>query len=340
MGDFDYQMPLMAMPKRKVDLQQLFGSITNMDDDEANFVGGIYGPAGHGKTVTSMKLAKAITPPESNILYAFTGQNWNSLKNHRELMVRPNGNPVKKYPFEDMDALRDLVAALKMPQVRQQTKIDTIVFDEYNTMFDMEVDQITNVRAEQMMREKGVYKDPDTPEWPDYNTAKAHMVVMMNDIMQMPKMNVIFVCHPRQNRKTFVTEPDFFDKAAQAFIRSLNSLYFLSKEEVNGTIQHKIILQGTDRLVAKNRIGGLPNVVSDIQQVVDAYNLWAPARNSNNEDNVPVVTTVQPKPEPEAVIEPTKVMEPEVQPEPKPIPSEEPAQEKTVAFDLDAFLSS
>lgn len=337
MADFDMNMPVMAMPKRKVNLQELFGSITDMTEAEANFIGGIYGPAGHGKTVTSMKLAQAITDPDRNILYAYTGQNWNSLKNHPELMRRPNGNAVKKYPFEDMDSLRDLVAALKMPQVREQTKIDTIVFDEYNTMFDMEVDQITNVRAKQLMDEKRIYKDPDTPEWPDYNTAKAHMVVMMNDIMQMPKMNVIFVCHPRQNRKTFVTEPDFFDKAAQAFIRSLNSLYFLSKEMENGTMKRKIILQGTDQLVAKNRIGGLPDQVGDIQTVVDAYNLWAPARNSNNADQVPVVTTVPPKPEPEVVIEPTKVMEKVTVP--ASTPSEEPVQ-ATVTFDLDSFLNS
>jgi hypothetical protein len=326
MGDFDYVMPVKPLPKSQIDIDALFGEITDMEEEASNFIGGIYGPAGHGKTTVAMKLAQAITPPESRILYCFTGQNWNSLKNIKDengeayLMKR-----CKKYAFENMDKLRALIATLKRPDYRALTKIDTIVFDEYNTMFDIEVDDITVIRAADLMREKKIYKDSDTPEWPDYNTAKAHMVVMMNDIMQMQDMNVIFICHPRQNRKTFVTEPDFFDKAAQAFIRSLNSLYYLSVDEVNGKLNRKIILQGTDRLVAKNRIGGLPNEVPNIDSIVEAYKLWAPANIKPKP--VPIKFSEEQSKESEAIESITLAGE---------LP---PSSSDEVAFDLDAFLS-
>lgn len=341
MGEFDYQMPVAALPQRTVDLAAIFGSITTMEDEDAKFVGGIYGPAGGGKTVGAMELAHLITPADKRILFNYTGHNWNSLKNHQHLM----GPRVGKRPFENMDDLAALVSALKNPAVREQTKIGTLVFDEYNTMFDMDVAAITRTRAAQLMQEKGQYKDPDTAEWPDYNTAKAHMINMMNDMLQVPDINFIFVCHPREQSKTFVTEPDFFPKASQEFIRSLNSLYHLSRVNVNGNVVRRVILQGDDRLVAKNRIGGLPDIIDGdgaMQMIGRAFNEWAPGKKKEASPSVeekkpePVTETPMPVQVPvENPVQEKEVVETLATPEPVVV-----EEKKTAMFDLDAFLST
>jgi hypothetical protein len=339
MGEFDYQMPVAALPQRTVDLGALFGSITSMEDEEAKFVGGIYGPAGGGKTVGAMELANIITPPDKRILFNYTGHNWNSLKNHSHLM----GPRVGKRPFENMDDLAALVAALKNPAVREQTKIGTMVFDEYNTMFDMDVAAITRTRSAQLLEGKpSKYKDPDTPEWPDYNSAKAHMINMMNDMLQVPEINFIFVCHPREQSKTFVTEPDFFPKASQEFIRSLNSLYHLSRTNVNGNVVRRVILQGDDRLVAKNRIGGLPDIIDGdgaMHMIANAFNAWAPGKKNSPpvEEKKPVPVADPPMPAQEPVSNPVQEQAIVSPVESVPVPV---VEEKVATFDLDAFLSA
>lgn len=345
MGEFDYQMPVAALPQRTVDLSRIFSTVKDMEDEDARFIGGIYGPAGGGKTVGAMTMAQLITPSDKFILYNYTGQNWNSLKNHPELMRR-----TKMRPFDNMDDLAGLVAALMMPSVREQTKIGTIIFDEYNTMFDMEVADITQVRAAQLMTEKKQYKDPHTSEWPDYNTAKAHMIEMMNNILQIPEINVIFICHPREQSKTFVTEPDFFPKAAQEFMRSLNSLYYLNRENVNGNVVRRVILQGDQKLVAKNRIGGLPDIIDGdgaMHMIADAYNKWAPAVRAKKvspsvEIKEPVLVADPPMPVQEPVNVPAVIAETKEEASVFPVADVAPVveSETKVAFDLDAFLSA
>ena len=86
---------------------------------------------------------------------------------------------VKKMPYKDFDQIRAFCEALRNPKFREITNIGSVVFDEFNTMFDMNIEAITNLRSVQSDK----YKDPDTPEWPEYNTAKMHMINLMNDVL-------------------------------------------------------------------------------------------------------------------------------------------------------------
>lgn len=305
MGEYDYAKPTQPMPQKAYDMRELLASMTNMEDEEAPFIGGIYGPAGSGKTFTTMELAQQITPPDKIIVYCFTNQGWTSLKNKPELMQR-----VKKMPYVDFDQIRSLCAALRNPQFRELTNIGSVVFDEFNTMFDMNIEAITNFRS--VTAEKG-YKDPDTPEWPEYNTAKMHMINLMNDALATPGINFFFVAHPRFQKKTGFTEPDMFEKASQAFMRVLHSLYYLTNEEHDGKVVRRIQLMGTDQIVAKNRIGGLGMYANNVREISDAFQKWSISKESQS--------PASPKKEIESVVEEEQsalvIPEPEVTAEAK-----------------------
>lgn len=269
MGEYDYEKPTQPLPRKAYDMRALLASMSDMEDEEAPFVGGIYGPAGSGKTFTTMELAQRITPPDKKIVYIFTNQGWTSLKNEPQLMHR-----VKKMPYTDFDQIRAFCEALRNPQFRELTKIGAVVFDEFNTMFDMNIEAITNFRSTQSTK----YKDPDTPEWPEYNTAKMHMINLMNDVLATPDINFFFVAHPRFQKKSGMIEPDMFDKASQAFMRVLHSLYYLHADEVDGKVVRRIQLMGTDQVTAKNRIGGLGMYARNPKEISDAFEVWSQAK--------------------------------------------------------------
>ncbi|ALY09311.1 ATPase [Arthrobacter phage Jasmine] len=271
MGEFDYEKPSQPLPVQSFNVNELLASMTSMEDEKAEFVGAIYGPAGAGKTTATMELAQRITPEDKLILYIFTNKGWSSLKNYPGLMKR-----VKKMPFQSFDQVSAVTAMLKNPQYREALKIGTVVFDEFNTMFDMDVEAICNLRHIQKKAE-GKYKDPDTPEWPEYNTAKMHMQNILNDVLETPDINFMFICHPRFQKKTGYIEPDFFEKASQSFMRVMHSLYYLSSTEKDGKMHVTIQLHGNDQVCAKNRIGGLGFYAQNVKEIADAYHKWSNA---------------------------------------------------------------
>jgi hypothetical protein len=282
MAEFDYTKVGRPDAMEPFSLTDLFASITDMEDEYAAFVGCFYGDPGTRKTTTAMKLAQKITPMDKKILYVYTGQGWSSLKNHKSenLMAR-----TKKMPFIRYEQIEALQAVLRNPAMRKQMNIGTIVFDEYNRMQDMDIDTLTKHRAELVAQSKErdkkgnlVYKDPDTPEWPEYNTTKVRMINLMNDILSLDDINVIFLCHTRLQKKTGKIEPDFPNATASAFISMVHSIYYTGKEDVvvNGKIETRfpIELVSGEETVSKNRIGGLPAKVYDVNLVADAFLEW------------------------------------------------------------------
>lgn len=282
MADFDYTKVGRADAPEPFSVQDLFASMSDMEDEYASFIGCVYGDPGTRKTVRSMQLAQKITPADKKILYVYTGQGWSSLKNHKEenLMHR-----VKKMPFIRYEQIETLQAVLKNKAMREKMGIGTIVFDEYNRMQDMDIDTLTRHRAQLVndgpKRKKDgveIYKDPDTPEWPEYNTTKIRMINLMNDVLGMDEINVIFVAHTRLQKKTGKIEPDFPNATAASFISMVHSIYYCDKEDVieNGqpAVRFPIELISGGQTVSKNRIGGLGRVVYDVQPIADAFLEW------------------------------------------------------------------
>lgn len=281
MGDFDYVKVGRADAPEPFSVGDLFASMTNMEDEYAAFVGCFYGDPGTRKTVRAMQLAQKITPPDKKILYVYSGQGWSSLKNHKEenLMAR-----TKKMPFIRYEQIETLQATLMNPDMREKMGIGTIVFDEYNRMQDMDIDALTKHRAYlvnsgPVKKDKQgveIYKDPDTPEWPEYNTTKVRMINLMNDLLMLDDLNTIFVCHTRMQKKTGKIEPDFPQATASAFISMVHSIYYCDKvsDIATGKVTFPIELMSGDQTVSKNRIGGLPRVVDEVDPIAKAFIAW------------------------------------------------------------------
>ena len=276
MADFEYDRPVAPIEKQTYTLAQLFGNLTPVVNEPTNFRGAIYAEPGLGKTYAGIELAQRITPPNKAIVYVYTGTNWDSFKD-----VPALANRVLKKPYTNMDELVAFVESFsKYPAETAQFPVGTIVFDEHNTMFDDDVDTITAINAAALLKEKKKYKDPHTPEWPEYNMGKMHMKNIMNATLNTPAINFIFLCHERDGKKSFKKEPDYFDKASQEFMRPLSCLYRLTTQIQDGVVVRTFQTQGTDQVTAKNRITGLEPFLSGntaIQQIANAYLNWSKA---------------------------------------------------------------
>ena len=275
-GFFDYVKVGKADDPDPFSIQDLFASMSKMEAKDAAFVGCFYGDPGTHKTVNAAKLAQAITPPDMKILYVFTGQGWTSLMNHPELMDR-----MIKMPFIRNEQIETLRTVLMNEELRKKLNVGAVIFDEYNRMQDMDTDILTKHRASLINKTptygkdgKVVYKDPDTPEWPEYNTTKVRLINLINDLLVVPKLHTIFVCHTKFQKSRGQIEPDFPNAAGSAFISMVHSLYLTKKEDTaKGTI-FPIELVGSEGTASKNRIGGLPTQVMDVMDIAAAYKKW------------------------------------------------------------------
>lgn len=283
---FEYTKVGQADAPEPFSIADLFGSMSDLDlDTDAPFVGCFYGDPGTRKTTRTVELAQAILPAGKKILYVYTGQGWTTLKNFPELQYGKDGKKnIKAMPFIRYEQIETLRATLMNPEMREKMNIGAVIFDEYNRMQDMDTDQLTRHRARlvnegtKTIRDKNgqeVYKDPDTPEWPEYNTTKLRLINLLNDIFTIQDTHFFFVCHTRFQKATGMIEPDFPEKTGAALISMVHSMYLCKKDTaLDGTTSFPIELVGTDRTVSKNRIGGLPNVVFDTKVIAEAYNKW------------------------------------------------------------------
>lgn len=278
-GEFEYDRPVAPIERQVYSLEQLFSNLTPVENEPTNFRGAIYAEPGLGKTYAGIELAQRITPANKAIVYIYTGTNWDSFKDVPALCQR-----VLKKPYTNMDELVAFVEAFhKYPEETKKFPVGTIVFDEHNTMFDDDVDTITSINAALLLKEKKKYKDPHTPEWPDYNMGKMHMKTIMTTTLQVSDINFIFLCHERDGKKSMKKEPDYFDKASQEFMRPLSCMYRLTTQIIDGVVVRTFQTQGTDQVTAKNRISKLPPFISGndaVAQIASAFLSWSAAEKA------------------------------------------------------------
>lgn len=335
MGEYDYEKPVAPIPKPEFSLAELFGNLSPVENEPTNFRGAIYSLPGLGKTFAGIELAQRITPPDQLIVHVFTGTNWDSYKDVPALRQR-----VWKKPYKNMDELVAFVEKLADPQAMSQlpVKIGCVVFDEHNTMFDEDIDRITSENALLLWKEKQKYKDPHTPEWPDRNMAKYHMKAIMETTLKVPDTHFIFLCHERDGKVTFAKEPDYFNAASQEFMRPLSCLYRLTTGIQDGKVVRTFQTQGTDQVIAKNRITGVPAFVSGdgaIATIATCYNNWSKAeREKQLAQQAPVEKPKEPE-QPVPVQEKTEPLPPVTEPEASP---QEPKQESDTDKQLRELL--
>lgn len=277
MSDFDFTPVMTPDPKTPVSFNELFASMNDIADEKPPFIGCFYSPPGAGKSTAALELLQRIVPQDQKILYVYTAQNWASIQNFPELKRRVKAIQFTKW--EQLEAISDLINNEAM---MEKTKIGGIVFDEFNTMVEVVLDSLTQHRAATFNAGKKQYtkqgqemfKDPHTPEWPEYGSVKTRIVEVMTAITSA-NIHAVFTAHTRLQKKRTQWEPDIYDTGAQAFMRALHSLYFIDVDDnESGSIKRKFLLEPAGNRTAKNRIGKMGRTANTVKEIADAYHAW------------------------------------------------------------------
>lgn len=277
MSDFDFTPVMVPDPKSPVSFNELFASMNDIADEKPPFIGCFYSDPGAGKSTAALELLQRIVPQDKKILYVYTAQNWASIQNFPELKRRVKAIQFKKW--EQLEAISDLINNKAM---MEKTNIGGIVFDEFNTMVEGVLDSLTQHRAatfnsgKKQYNKQGqeMFKDPHTPEWPEYGSVKTRIIEVMTAITSS-NIQAVFTAHTRMQKKRTQWEPDIFDTGAQAFMRALHSLYFIDVDDTDtGKIKRTFILEPAGNRTAKNRIGHIGRTAKTVKEIADAYNVW------------------------------------------------------------------
>lgn len=277
MSDFDFTPVMMPDPKTPVSFNELFKSMNDIADEKPPFIGCFYSDPGAGKSTAALELLQRIVPQDKKILYVYTAQNWASIQNFPELKRRVKAIQFKKW--EQLEAISDLINNKEM---MEKTNIGGIVFDEFNTMVEGVLDHLTQHRAatfnagKKQYNKQGqeMFKDPHSPEWPEYGSVKTRIIEVMTAITSAD-IHAVFTAHTRMQKKRTQWEPDIFDTGAQAFMRSLHSLYFIDVDDTDtGKIKRTFILEPAGNRTAKNRIGHMGRTAKVVKEIADAYHAW------------------------------------------------------------------
>lgn len=277
MSDFEFTPVTQPDPTSPVSFMDLFKSMNNIAEEKPPFIGCLYSEPGAGKSTAAIELAQRLTPPDQKILYVYTAQNWASIQNFPELKNRVKAIQFTKW--EQLEAIGDLINNEAM---MEKTKIGAVVFDEFNTMVETVLDLLTQHRASiantgpKMYSDKTkreIFKDPHTPEWPEYGSVKTRIIEIMTAITSA-NIHAIFTAHTRMQKKRTRWEPDIFDTGAQAFMRALHSLYFIEADDDDANTKRTFLLQPAGNRTAKNRIGQMGKTAKNVKEIADAYHVW------------------------------------------------------------------
>lgn len=230
----------------------------------------LFGNSGTGKTVLSIRIAQAITPPDKQILYVDFKEGWTSLLNH-DPALRAR---VTRLPYENYTQVSLVVDAI-WNNVGKFANVGTIVIDEHTSMAQDDMEAITRNRAQSDKE-----KDPDTPTWPDMNTAGLRARRALNSVLDLP-INVILVAHERDNkdrRGVVVTTPNYLPKL---YAKILEPLHFVghctATLQEGGADAGKYVRQvqchPSKLIVCKSRVGGL-GIFETHENLIEKLTSW------------------------------------------------------------------
>lgn len=243
---------IMATKKSPEDLQRaLEESEVPEDKLPSRFTGFFYGEFGTWKTVTAVKIAKALGTT-ARIIAADDG--WVSLHNHPEL-----AGMWKIYEYQGMSQLTAMAESA--------TEDETIILDTVSQMQEEYVDFLMdNVTWGGSHRTVAKARDPRTkleeeievPGMVDYHFTRNKMRVPIKKLIKCPA-HVIFLAHVREPsvmqpnetaRKPSLTEKVFLLTAREAHV-----LGFMERDRRSNEV--KVHFKSDTRTVARSRIGSL-----------------------------------------------------------------------------------
>jgi len=202
----------------------------------------LYAPFGTGKTVF------CATAPDCLIVRVEpTGTL--SLMNHPELKAKT---------FEYLSVTQLEILLNKMIEKPEAFPFKTLAIDSFSALQKDDLDAI--VRAESA---KDANRNPFLPTGPDYNVNTEHMR-QIGVLLSRLKMHVIVTCHVKETKDDttgrVLIRPDLTPKLANTLAGQFDVVAYMSRAD-DGT--RKLQTSPTATVLAKTRVGGLPDVIEN-----------------------------------------------------------------------------
>lgn len=243
------------MPDAEELLQGLYASMQDISTVQPNLRSLIYGDSGTGKTVWTMQVAQAITPPDKKIVYIDYSEGFSVFRNPEWQHLTKR---VKRMQYQGLSQIETLAYAVQAGKSGFDD-IGAIILDEATSMAEAD---LRLVRAKNVQRDPS--KDPDVAEGPDY-IAEQNRFGKTANILLATRVHTILVAHSRTDKRNGLdfTDAAFQPKLSTIIKRDMNLVgYFTADQQsVSGTEEPKYIRQlqvhPTRMISAKTRISGL-----------------------------------------------------------------------------------
>ena len=269
-------MPKHDLPEIKYsNMESLFvKAIQPLKNARPPAMGLLYGGVGTLKTTNAMKMARGITPLDKKILYIDSAEGWTTLMNYPEIVEDIESGRILHMQYENIEQLWELMRLLRSADKPPFNEIGAIIFDEYTSMHDEDLNYIVDVRAEQAKKDGG-FKDSFTPALPDYNAARIRSNKLIALAMKK-RIHLFFIGHSKEDKRMNQL-PDMPEKAGKALYSKLHFAYYTFVDKSG-----KIVMQTTNgnRAMAKNRINGIAEHTSP-EEFIDAYQKWGGGKISS-----------------------------------------------------------
>ena len=257
-------------------IEALLDSMQDLENATANAKIMLYGESGVGKTVASMEIAQAITPPDKRIVYIDAVEGWVSLLNHKGLT-----NRTTRMKYLGRSQIDEVVKALRNGDERF-AKFGTIVLDEFSTMSKNDLDIVLAARA---AKDRG--KDPDVPTQPDFFANTERMRRTSLNLLGLG-INIILVSHLREDKDqrtgtTFI-RPAFMPKFSETLRENVHVVAYMTADQQIRDEEEIYVralqVHPTKAIVAKSRVGGLNPSVT-VPEFIEGLTEWM---NGDRED--------------------------------------------------------
>lgn len=233
-------------------------------------MGLIYGPVGTMKTTNAMFMMRGVVPKDKKILYVDSSEGWTTLMNYPEFRQDILDERILHMQYENIEQLQQLAQIIRGNAKPPFSDIGGIVFDEYTSMHDEDLNWIVDTRAAQAKKDGG-FKDSFTPALPDYNAARIRSNKTVA-LMMKNRLHLIFIGHSKETKK-LEQLPDMPEKAGKALYSRLHFAYFTFVDK-QGNVKMQTV--NGDRRMAKNRINGI-GAYTTPEEFVSAYESWGGA---------------------------------------------------------------
>lgn len=244
-------------------LNEILGSIVDVNAKVATFRGLIYGPKGVGKTTLTIQIMKELLAdsPGKFVLHIDTSEGYVSLRNVPGLQ-----DGVKTMPFTTYENLRAIADAIKK-KIKPFDQIGGIVLDEMSKMAEQDTLRVFEARKTGAYgaKEQDMADDQVTTEGRDHQIALNRFRKMYYDVFDLRDIHVIATAHQAEKKdkqgNIIAIAPDFSPKIGGQAGQLVHLVAYITAKTVKNPEDLKVTnyermaqVHPTTRIDAKTRL--------------------------------------------------------------------------------------